>query len=392
LTASAGRQAKPRRRRTGISVVVPTRNAASWIVACLEAIQASDPGEVILVDGHSDDGTAVLAQPLVDRVIRDDGRGPGPARNLGVAAARFTWIAFVDADVVVPPGGLQALLREAKRRGLSGLQAALRSSGSDYWSSEMARQHNEGRSRSWFGVAATLMSATTAREHPFDDSLRSGEDVDLRLRLAAAEVPLGISEEVVVEHRFAPSFKAAWAQWTADGAGLGRLVRKDGWSGLRYLIIPFAAAGYWLARSILAPRRIPYFAGFVGGNWRGALRVLLDADVELRRDGGAIAIGAALVGLWAGAAVAAALGFAFLFAVASVVPNVPEILREAVWLPALAVITVTSLIWLEIAATLPEGHRWRFVADRYRTRILVVGIVTVLATVLRLAADLRLLR
>jgi len=380
-----------RKRPLPVSVIIPTRNAAHWIVACVAAIRESRPGQVILVDGHSDDGTVLLAEPLVDRVIRDDGRGPGPARNLGVEAAHYAWVAFIDADVVLPPDGLKRLFQEARQRELDGLQAALHSSGSDYWSEQLAWHHNHGRSRGWFGVSATVMRTATAREHPFDPDLTSGEDIDLRLRLADAGVPVGVSEDVIVEHVFAPTLGAARAQWSADGAGLGRLVRRRGSGAIRHLLVPFLAGLYWIARSLIAPRRLPYFLGFVVGNWRGALRGLADADVPFGTDDARRAVGVATAILWIGGIGLAVAAGIVVVIVASLIEPVRELLQEAIWLPVLAAIAVVGLIGLEIVETLPEGHGLRTRVARYRPAIFVFVLVTVLATVLRLVADLRLI-
>jgi len=384
--------AKPRRtRRQDVSVIVPTRNAADWVVACLEAIRASNPGEVILVDGHSDDGTVILAEPLVDRVIRDDGRGPGAARNLGIAAAGHPWLMLVDVDVVLPPDAIRDLVREARSRRVEGLQAMLRSTGTDYWSDQLAWQHNNGRSRSWFGVSATLIRTEVARAHPFDPDLRSGEDVDLRLRLAEAGIAVGVSETVEAVHRFAPTLRSARSQWSDDGAGLGRLVRKIGRPGLRQLVIPFGAAAYWVGRSIRTPRRLPYFLGFLAGNWRSALAGLFDPQVPYGAPDSRLAVAIGAAGLLAGAALAAAIGFGLLVLIADAIPGVPQLLAGSALLPIMAVGAVAGLVWLEIAATLPDTHRWAGVADRYRSRILGFVVLTVLATALRLLADLRLL-
>jgi hypothetical protein len=388
--------AKARARRTKrplrISVIVPTRNAADWIVTCLEAIRASQPAEIILVDGRSDDGTVLLAEPLVDRVIRDEGQGPGAARNLGTRAARQPWVAFVDADVVLPAGALDALLKEARNRKLAALQAGLHSTGSDYWSEQLAWQHNNGRSRSWFGVSASIMQTSVALEHPFDDRLRSGEDIDLRIRLATAGMAVGVSDGVIAEHRFAPGRDVARDQWSADGAGLGRLVRKHGRPALRHLAIPFGAAAYWMAQCLVRrmPRRLPYFAGFLAGNWRGAISGLLDQRIAFG-PGARSAVPLALVALWAGVLALGLLAIALLVLVALILPGIPRFLLDAVWLPVLAVIATASLVWLEIASTLPEGHRWRARAERYRVRIFILVGLTLLATVLRLGANLRLL-
>lgn len=376
---------------TPVSVVVPVRNAADWIVDCLAAIRSSGPAEVILVDGRSEDGTVLLAEPLVDRVIRDDGRGPGAARNLGVDAAGQPWIAFIDADIILPDGALPALVQEATERGLTAIQAGLHSSGADYWSEQLAWQHNHGRSRSWFGVSATVIQAAVARDLPFDERFRSGEDVDLRLRLESRGLSVGISRSVVARHRFAPSLAQARRQWLDDGAGLGRLVRKHGPRALSHLAIPFAAAAYWAIRSLAAPRRLPYVAGFLVGNWRGAVDGLLDRRVPLSDWRSSVATAVGLGALWFGAGVLGLFGVGLLTVVAVLVPSIPRMLLDSALLPILAGLAVAAMVGLEVAATMPPGSRWRLFAERYRSRAYVFVALTVLATGLRLGANLRLL-
>lgn len=375
-----------------VSVIIPTRNAADWILSCLEAIRACRPAEIILVDGHSDDGTVLLADPLVDFVVRDDRQGPGAARNIGARVASQDWLAFIDADVLLPDDALGALLKEAKQRKLDGLQAGLHSSGTEYWSQQLAFHHNAGRSRSWFGVSASLLKRGVALTYPFDDHMRSGEDVDLRLRLAAAGVPVGVSETVIAEHRFAAGLDVARGQWRDDGAGLGRLVRKHGRPALRSLAVPFGASFYWIAQMLIRrmPRRIPYFLGFLFGNWRSALTGLFDQRVPFG-PGGVGAVGLALAGLWAGFLAVAILATIVIVVIALILPGIPRFLLDAVWLPFVAAFATASLIWLEIATTMPEGHRWRDRAERYRTRIFILVGLTLVATALRLGANLRLL-
>lgn len=372
-------------------MIVPTRNAADWVVSCLEAVRAADPGEVILVDGRSDDGTVMLAENLADQIIRDDGQGPGAARNRGVEAASHPWVLFVDVDVLLPAGAVKTLLDEATARGLDGLQASLRSIGTDYWSEQLAWHHNHGRSRSWFGVSATLLRTEVARSHPFDPALRSGEDADLRIRLAQDGVAVGVSEQVQVVHRFAPGLASARTQWADDGAGLGRLVRKHGRPALRLLAVPFGAAAYWIARTFRAPRRIPYFVGFLAGNWRSALSGLLDSRVPLSVADGRSAVAVGVVALLTGAAGLGLIAFALIVVLANLIPGVPELLLGAAVLPVLAGLAVLGLVGLELIATLPEGHRLALRARRYRSRILAFVLVMVILTALRLLANLRLL-
>jgi glycosyltransferase involved in cell wall biosynthesis len=265
-----------------ISAVVPARNAEHWIESCLSAIRANDPAEIILVDGGSTDRTVELARPWVDKVIDDGGTGVAAARMMGVASASQPWVALVDADVVLPPNALRDLDQERSNRHLVALQAGLHSVGAgDYWSQSLADHHNQGQSKQWFGVCASLVSRDVLLANPLDGDLRSGEDIDLRIRLMTAGFPVGVSETMIGQHRFANGFAFAGQQWLADGAGLGRMVRKHGRAALvNAMIIPFAAAALGLVRGATqALRPWPYFAGFAVGNYIGLWRGLIDRSV-----------------------------------------------------------------------------------------------------------------
>ncbi|MBW3608034.1 MAG: glycosyltransferase family 2 protein [Actinobacteria bacterium] len=264
-----------------VSVIVPTRNAAHWIGACLTGIEHNRPAEVIVVDGASEDGTREVARARADRVLDDRGAGVAAARQLGVEAATQAWVALIDADVVLGPGALAALLEEARERRLAALQAGLFSIGcGDYWSEQLARHHNRGQVRDWFGVSATLVRREVLLTHPFDRSLRSGEDIDLRLRLRAAGISTGVSQRTRVVHRFGAGYAFCRDQWLADGQGLGRMVRSHGLRALPNALIPFPAAALGALDAVGERLRpLPYFAGFAGGNWIGLLRGLRDRRV-----------------------------------------------------------------------------------------------------------------
>jgi glycosyltransferase involved in cell wall biosynthesis len=98
-----------------VSVVIPAHNAQSFLAECLAGV-SSQVGdfelETILVDDGSTDDTARLAgqHPEV-RCLSQPNRGPGAARNTGIAAAHGDFIAFLDADDLWPPGKLAMQLQ-----------------------------------------------------------------------------------------------------------------------------------------------------------------------------------------------------------------------------------------------------------------------------------------
>ena len=87
-----------------VSVVIPTFNEERNLPHVLPRIP-SDTHEVIVVDGHSGDGTVAVAQecwPGV-QVLYQEGHGKGDALTCGFAAATGDIIVMLDADGSTDP-------------------------------------------------------------------------------------------------------------------------------------------------------------------------------------------------------------------------------------------------------------------------------------------------
>ncbi len=104
-----------------VSLVVPVRDEAATINPLLESIaaQTRQPDEIVLVDGGSRDSTveilkaARLRNPKI-RVIEASKASPGLGRNIGIANARYDWIALTDAGNRLDPQWLERLLEVAQ--------------------------------------------------------------------------------------------------------------------------------------------------------------------------------------------------------------------------------------------------------------------------------------
>jgi len=88
----------------GISVVIPCLDEAGSIATvvaqALVGILASGlPGEVIVVDNGSTDGSAALASAAGARVIAESARGYGSAIRRGFNEARFEYLVMGDGDL-----------------------------------------------------------------------------------------------------------------------------------------------------------------------------------------------------------------------------------------------------------------------------------------------------
>lgn len=110
-----------------VSVVVPARNAGSYIEEALVSILDQDYADldVIVVDDGSTDDTGERTARYAPRVhyYRQDSSGgyPGVPRNEGMRKSTGEYICFLDADDIMVPGRLRrqvAFLREHPQVGV----------------------------------------------------------------------------------------------------------------------------------------------------------------------------------------------------------------------------------------------------------------------------------
>ncbi|NJN82012.1 MAG: glycosyltransferase family 2 protein [Caldilineaceae bacterium] len=92
-----------------VSIIVPTRNEAANLLPVLAGCKPF-ADELLVVDGHSSDGTKEIAAACGARVILDSGQGKGAAIRCGIDAARGDILVFVDADGSHDPGDIPALV------------------------------------------------------------------------------------------------------------------------------------------------------------------------------------------------------------------------------------------------------------------------------------------
>jgi glycosyltransferase involved in cell wall biosynthesis len=87
-----------------VSVVIPLHNTEAYVEAAVQSALTSDFGElevIVVDDGSRDQSAAVVAaieDPRVMLVRIPASGGPSRPRNVGIAAARAPYIAFLDSD------------------------------------------------------------------------------------------------------------------------------------------------------------------------------------------------------------------------------------------------------------------------------------------------------
>lgn len=107
-----------------ISIIIPVYNVADYLRKCVDSVldQKFDDYEVILVDDGCTDG---VCPEICDeyqnsysnriRVIHQENKGLGGARNTGIAAANGEYLLFVDSDDYIASNTLNVLDRYIER-------------------------------------------------------------------------------------------------------------------------------------------------------------------------------------------------------------------------------------------------------------------------------------
>lgn len=184
-----------------ISVVVPAYNYAHYLPEALDSVRAQTWSNwecVVVDDGSTDDTPVVCARyAALDprfRVIRKKNAGLSAARNTGIEAAQGEWVSFLDADDIWCPGLLaqvvEIIRRGEVRLGLVGVAASQLLPDGQVVSPpavadrEMTCADIVLRNR-FTSSSIAIRRAVFGEVGGFDETLRSSEDRDMWIRIAA---------------------------------------------------------------------------------------------------------------------------------------------------------------------------------------------------------------
>ncbi len=96
-----------------ISIIVPIYNASKYLKKCLDSLigQSMDNLEFILINDGSSDNSDVIIKSYQDKrikYIKQENKGIGATRNLGINLARGKYIMFLDSDDYLDKKACQA--------------------------------------------------------------------------------------------------------------------------------------------------------------------------------------------------------------------------------------------------------------------------------------------
>ncbi|HEX2505839.1 MAG TPA: glycosyltransferase [Gaiellaceae bacterium] len=186
-----------------VSIVVPVYNAEEFLAAAIESLrtQTYPSCEVIVVDDGSTDRSEEIAGsfPAV-LTLRQPNAGAAAARNAGIERASGQFIAFHDADDLVPPTKLAVqvgyLLEHPDVDCVLGRQEWI---DPPPW---LARDAVYGELGGIPLPSAVYRAAVLRELGGFNEAFRTGEDVDLLIRLRERGGRYVILPDVVLHRRF----------------------------------------------------------------------------------------------------------------------------------------------------------------------------------------------
>lgn len=163
-----------------VGVVVCTRNAATMIEKCLQSLRDCGVGEIVLVDGQSNDETIKLASKFADLILEDSGQGLGNARNMGILCTKSKYILNCGPDNIVNKEALVEMLAQLQL-GYDGVGAKTEMRVSSYLSWAM---NEYKKSRYYFGERSvigtpSLFDGNKLRSNPFNINCQHSDDSEL---------------------------------------------------------------------------------------------------------------------------------------------------------------------------------------------------------------------
>ncbi len=240
-----------------VSVIVVTYNEGKNIENCLQSLLkqniSHEEYEIIVSDGNSTDNTMEIVKnfakkhPFIHLHIKEKG-SITECRNIGIKNAKYDFIAFTDADCIVPENWLKTLQNAYSRHAVA---ANLAGVGGANIPPEIGNAFQKAIGivfSSWFGSLGSIQAMPLAENKKvfsiscsnsfykkqalldvgmFSEELgNQGEDWDMGAKLQAKGYNVYGILDSFVWHHLRPDAKSFWKNMVFYGDGRMRLTKK----------------------------------------------------------------------------------------------------------------------------------------------------------------------
>lgn len=208
-----------------VSVIVPVWNNPEQLRLCVEALKAqdfpADDYEIVVVDNGSTDDTADRARAMGVRVLVERKPGSYAARNHGIAETGGDYLAFTDSDCIPDRRWLSTAVARADREPGIGVVAGRivlfnESGDANGWAQSYESLVAFPQQQAKLGTCATANWLSPRRVIAdmggFDETVKSGGDHHMGMRIRAAGLNLVYEPEMIVRHPTRATFGALLAK------------------------------------------------------------------------------------------------------------------------------------------------------------------------------------
>jgi succinoglycan biosynthesis protein ExoA len=273
----AGTETGSERPRPFVSIVLPVRNEADHIEACLERLMNQDYPrdrlEILVVDGESDDATREIVaaiqarRPDVDlRLIDNPHRVVPPALNIGFRAAKGSVFVRMDGHSVPATNYVSACIDALERFDAGNAGGVIEAVGTTPFGRAVAiaSLHPLGAGDAKYRVGGEAGEVETVpfgafrrevleRVGLFDESLVRNQDDEMNVRIRASGARVVLDPAIRVTYTPRGSVRGLWSQYFQYGWWrIETLKRHPGSMRWRFAVPPLAAGGF-VGALLLAP-------------------------------------------------------------------------------------------------------------------------------------------
>jgi glycosyltransferase involved in cell wall biosynthesis len=169
-----------------ISVIIPTQNSAKALERCLQSIEAQTRpvGEIVVVDGFSNDNTREIASQAGTKVMLASGT-QAAARNVGLSSSNSEYVLFLDSDQELESTVVEECLSICAEEKADAVKIPEFFVGENFWG-KCSAFWKTSMGRTWGsegGIPRFYRRSILAQSSAYDSRLRFWEDLELYQRL-----------------------------------------------------------------------------------------------------------------------------------------------------------------------------------------------------------------